>query len=170
MLSYWPDNGILWKISYTAVLVAVVFVSRSVVLFFASLFLMLLNMFAHVMVAGVCLCRNILHDAKLWRAKTTTSPMGKSQYFISFWQAACFFRLFLTWWKHQRLDILVVVAMERHKRNISSIPYQWTYIEREQQIDLSNAHNGSRSLHYNHILACIRAYNSKSISSSNTSL
>lgn len=60
-------------------------------------FLTLLNMFAHVMVCWslyVCLVQSIPHDVKLWRTKTTTSPMGKSQYFISFWQLEWFFHLF----------------------------------------------------------------------------
>lgn len=62
---------------------------------FSFHFLTLLNMFAHVMVAWcVPVSGHIQHDAKLWRAKTTTSPMGKSQYFISFWQARWSFFFF----------------------------------------------------------------------------
>lgn len=92
-----PDNGIFARSPHIrhAVAVAIIvfawFVLFHFIFCFSFHFLTLLNMFAHVMVAWCMpVSGHIQHDAKLWRAKTTTSPMGKSQYFISFWQARWF--------------------------------------------------------------------------------
>lgn len=119
----------LFKISYIAVsiLVTIVFFARSA-LFCSSIHFLTLLKHVRSCHGRWCVPVTILHDVKLWRTKTTTSPMGRSQYFISFWQAAWFFIFFfLIWCKHQRLDIPVVVAMQRHKGNICSIPLLRTY-------------------------------------------